>query len=90
MKEPLNGTLEAPTSWTGVTADIQQRTKTDTKLNGSKEKEPEDLGVDEVSSLKTNQSVVNSTFNYTATNEVRMLKQTQQFKRKCRSFVCEV
>ncbi|XP_024143033.1 collagen alpha-1(VII) chain [Oryzias melastigma] len=76
LTEPLNGTLEAPTSWTGVTADIQQRTKTDTKLNGSKEKEPEDLGVDEVSSLKTNQSVVNSTFNYTATNEMFSVKET--------------
>ncbi|RVE56711.1 hypothetical protein OJAV_G00224110 [Oryzias javanicus] len=76
LTESLNGTLEAPTSWTGITADTQQWTKTETKLNGSKEKELEDLGADEVSSLKMNQSVVNSTFNYTATNEMFSVKET--------------
>lgn len=71
MKDPLNETAEGPTLWTVTTLKGEQELdKIETKLNGSRGEVIDGDG-DGVSSLRINLTVVNSTFNYTTTQEVR-------------------
>lgn len=71
MKDPLNETAEGPTSWTVTTLNGEQELdRIETKLKGSRGKEVVDGDSDGVSSLRKNLIVVNSTFNYTTTQEV--------------------
>ncbi|XP_036004748.1 collagen alpha-1(VII) chain isoform X2 [Fundulus heteroclitus] len=67
---PLPETLEGPTLWTMTTVDGEKKlNRTETKLKGSKGTGEEDLDVDKVPSLKLNQTLVNSTLNYTNVQE---------------------
>ncbi|XP_051247897.1 collagen alpha-1(VII) chain isoform X3 [Dicentrarchus labrax] len=68
--DPLNEMGEGPTLWT-VTAlnGRQELDRIETKLKGSRGKEVIDGNSDGGSSLKMNLTVVNSTFNYTTTQE---------------------
>ncbi|XP_027128247.1 collagen alpha-1(VII) chain, partial [Larimichthys crocea] len=66
----LNETVEGPTLWSVTTLNGEQELdRTETKLKGSTEKEVVDGDSDGASSLRVNLTVVNSTFNYTMTQE---------------------
>ncbi|KAM4569550.1 uncharacterized protein col7a1l [Odontesthes bonariensis] len=68
--DSLNETAEGPTLWTIATLDGEQNlNRIETKLKGSTGKEIVNWDRDEVSSLKINLTVVNSTFNYTTIGE---------------------
>ncbi|XP_070785049.1 collagen alpha-1(VII) chain [Enoplosus armatus] len=68
--DPLNETAEGPTLWTVTTLNGEQELdRTETKLKGSRGKEVVDGDSDGASSLKMNLTAVNSTFNYTTTQE---------------------
>lgn len=74
VKDPLKETAEVPTLWT-VTTTLNGEQDLDgikTKLKGFTGKESVHMESDEVSPLKINLTVVNSTFNYTTSNKVRM------------------
>ena len=72
VKDPLNE--EGPTLWTVTTLTGEQELdRIVTKSKGSRGKERVDVHRDGGSSLKMNLTLVNSTFNYTTTQEVRML-----------------
>lgn len=72
IKDLLNETVEGPTLWSVTTLNGEQELdRTETKLKGSTEKEVVDGDSDGASSLRVNLTVVNSTFNYTMTQEVR-------------------
>lgn len=72
MKDPLNETAEGQTLWTVTTLNGEpELDKNDNKLMGSRGQEMVDGDGDGVSSLKINLTLVNSTFNYTTTQEVR-------------------
>lgn len=74
MKDPLNETAEGPTLWTLTTLNGEQELdRIVTKSKGSRRKERVDGFSDGGSSLKMNLTLVNSTFNYTATQEVRIV-----------------
>lgn len=66
----MSETLEGPTLWTMTTVDGEEKLNDiETKLTGSKETGEEEWDRAEESSLKRNQTLVNSTLNYT--NEVK-------------------
>ncbi|KAE8281399.1 Collagen alpha-1(XIV) chain Undulin Precursor [Larimichthys crocea] len=66
----LNETVEGPTLWSVTTLNGEQELdRTETKLKGSREKEVVDGDSDGASSFRVNLTVVNSTFNYTMTQE---------------------
>ncbi|KAM9334648.1 uncharacterized protein col7a1l [Symphorus nematophorus] len=68
--DPLNRTSEGPTLWTMTTLNREQELdRIETKLKGSRGKEVVDGGGAGASSLRLNLTVVNSTFNYTTTQE---------------------
>lgn len=72
VKDTLNETIEDPTLWTVTTLTGEQEShRIDTKFKGSGGKEVVDGDSDTESSLKINLTVINSTFNYTTTREVR-------------------
>uniref|UniRef100_UPI0037E81BC1 collagen alpha-1(VII) chain n=1 Tax=Semicossyphus pulcher TaxID=241346 RepID=UPI0037E81BC1 len=65
--DPLNETAEGPTLWSATTVNGEQELhRTETKLRGT---ERVDGDRDGASSLRINLTVVNSTFNYTTTQE---------------------
>lgn len=71
MKDALNETIEDPSSRIITTVNGEQEPHgTETKFTASKEEVVVDGDGDTVSSLKMNLTVVNSTFNYTTTQEV--------------------
>ncbi|XP_068442301.1 collagen alpha-1(VII) chain [Clinocottus analis] len=68
--DPLGETAESPILWTVPTLNGEQELdRIDSKLKGSRGKAMVDGGSGGVSSLKMNLTVVNSTINYTATQE---------------------
>ncbi|XP_037617139.1 collagen alpha-1(VII) chain [Sebastes umbrosus] len=68
--DPLNETAEGQTLWTVTTLNGEpELDKNDNKLMGSRGQEMVDGDGDGVSSLKINLTLVNSTFNYTTTQE---------------------
>ncbi|XP_075968030.1 uncharacterized protein col7a1l [Anarhichas minor] len=68
--DPSSETAEGPTLWTGSTLNGERELdRIHTKLKGSREKEMVDGDSGDISSLKMNLTLVNSTFNYTATQE---------------------
>lgn len=73
MKEPSDGTTEAPSSWNMTTLSGEhEHDVAETKLKGSTGKKIIDGGDgDEVSSMKMNLTVVSSTLNYTSAQEVK-------------------
>lgn len=72
LKERLNETAEGPTLWSITTLNGEEELdRISTKLKGSRGKEIVDGGSDRLSSLRINLTVVNSTYNYTTTQEVR-------------------
>lgn len=72
VKDTLNETIEDPTLWTVTTLTGEQESdRIETKFKGSRGKEVVDGDSDAVSSLKINLTVINSTFNYSTTREVR-------------------
>lgn len=74
MQDPLNETAEGPTLWTVTTLNREQEfDRSEAKLKASEGKEMVDGDSSEIYSLKMNLTVVNSTFNYTSTQEVRLL-----------------
>ncbi|XP_015257992.1 PREDICTED: collagen alpha-1(VII) chain-like isoform X3 [Cyprinodon variegatus] len=81
--DPLSETLEGPTLWTMTTVDGEEKLNDiETKLTGSKETGEEEWDRAEESSLKRNQTLVNSTLNYT--NEDDPLKKNAAPKKKNR------
>ena len=72
VKDPLNETAEGPTVWSFTTLNGEQELdRTETQLKGSSGKQRVYQHSDGVSALKMNRTVVNSTFNYNTTQEVR-------------------
>ncbi|XP_041820381.1 collagen alpha-1(VII) chain [Chelmon rostratus] len=68
--DPLNETAEGPALWAVTTLNGQQQLdRIDTELKGPRGKEGAEGGSDGAASLKINLTVVNSTFNYTTTQE---------------------
>lgn len=71
VKDPLNETAEGPSLWAVTSLNGQrQLDRIDGKLKGSRGKEGVEGDSDGAASLKINLTVVNSTFNYTTTQEV--------------------
>lgn len=74
MQDPLNETAERPTLRSVTTLKGEQESdRIEAKLKESEGKEIVDGDSSEISSLKINLTVVNSTLNYTSTQEVRLL-----------------
>ena len=74
MQDPLNETAEGPILRRVTTLNREQKSgRTEAKLKASEGKEIVDGGGSETSSLKMNATVLNSAFNYTSTQEVRLL-----------------
>lgn len=71
FKDPLSETSKRPSSGTVTLNGEQELDGIDSKSKGSRGKEVVDGSSGEVSPLKMNLTVVNSTFNHTATQEVR-------------------
>ncbi|XP_047245921.1 collagen alpha-1(VII) chain isoform X4 [Girardinichthys multiradiatus] len=64
--DPLTETLEGPTLWTMTAVDGEKKlSRIETKLKGSKGTGEEDWDGETVSSLKMNETLVNSTLHYT-------------------------
>lgn len=80
LKEPVNETAEGPTLWTGPSLSGQR--DLEAKLKDSRRKEGTDGDSDAGSVLKINLTAVNSTFNYTAAQEVRMFYNKAPIKHK--------
>lgn len=77
VKDALNETIEEPSS--GIVATVsreQEPDRSETKFTASKEEEVVDGDGDTASSLEMNLTVVNSTSNYTTTQEVRAFYST--------------
>ncbi|TKS90840.1 Collagen alpha-1(VII) chain [Collichthys lucidus] len=87
----LNETVEGPTLWSVTTLNGEQELdRTETKLKGSREKEVVDGDSDGASSLRVNLTVVNSTFNYTMTQEPGGLSEEELRTKEEEQGTCEV